>query len=359
MGDDPQTHGGQADAFSDGPSEHSVPADLGARPSLLERVADDAAEGIVVTGPELAPPGPRILWVNRAFTRITGYEADEIRGETPRILQGPRTQAAVLQRLREALAREERFEGEAINYRKDGTPFVNHWSIAPLYADDGTLQYWVSVQRDVTEHRRLQRGIVRVLDDERRRVGRALHDSVGSELVAASMRLDHLARSDDLPGDLADRLRDIRSSVVDGYSRLQRLSKGLSPVDLAEGALDQALQRLAVQTPSCRFILDEDVSALVEARDADARADLYWIAHEAVTNAHEHADPGTIRLWMGRGPDGLRLRVEDDGAGFDPSTPSDGWGLRMMQYRADLLGARLSIESTPREGTRVTCDVPR
>lgn len=68
---------------------------------------------------------------------------------------------------------------ETVNYRKDGTDFINHWSIAPIFDAEGEVCYWVSVQRDVTEKRRLQREVVRALDEERRRIGRDLHDSGG------------------------------------------------------------------------------------------------------------------------------------------------------------------------------------
>jgi PAS domain-containing protein len=74
--------------------------------------------------------------------------------QTPRILQGPDTERAVLESLREALEAGDEWTGETVNYRKDGTPYRVQWSVAPVRGEDGEIEYWVSVQRDVTERRR-------------------------------------------------------------------------------------------------------------------------------------------------------------------------------------------------------------
>ncbi len=84
---------------------------------------------------------------------MTGYEADEIVGETPRILQGPRTDRAVLDRLRRELESARPFSGQTFNYRKVGTEYVLDWAIAPVVDATGQLTHYVSVQRDATERR--------------------------------------------------------------------------------------------------------------------------------------------------------------------------------------------------------------
>lgn len=325
---------------------------------LLQRVAEDASEAIIVTEARLDPPGPKILWVNSAFTEITGYEKEEAVGKTPRMLQGPDTEETVLRRLRARLAAGERFEGETVNYRKDGTPFVNHWSIAPLYGPDDQIHYWVSVQRDVTEKRRLSKAVVRALDEERRRIGRDLHDSVGSDIIGAAMQLDNVANRDDLDPSVADRLHTLRASIVRGYTNLRRLSQGLSPVDLSEGSLSDALAKLASNTPHCRFECEIDLDAALSSLDVDTRANLYWIVREATANAHRHGEASRIRIHVARNGPALQFTVSDDGRGFVPSAVRENaWGLKIMQYRADLVGADLRIESQKGEGTRVTCQV--
>lgn len=123
---------------------------------MLHASVLQARESILITDAELDPPGPKIIFVNPAFTRMTGYTAAEVIGKTPRILQGPRTDKAVLARLRHKLERGELFEGEAVNYRKDGTEFDLEWQIAPIRNAGGTVTHFVATQRDVTRRNRLE-----------------------------------------------------------------------------------------------------------------------------------------------------------------------------------------------------------
>jgi len=89
-------------------------------------------EAILITDAQIDLPGPTIIFVNPAFTQMTGYTAEEVIGKTPRILQGTRTDKAMLRGLRRSLERGEVFDGEAIQYRKDGTEYDQEWQITPL-----------------------------------------------------------------------------------------------------------------------------------------------------------------------------------------------------------------------------------
>ncbi len=115
-------------------------------------------EAVLITKKELDPPGPEIIYANGGFCRMTGYALEEVIGKTPRILQGPKTDRAELDRLRRCLSRGEPFEGgEIINYRKDGSEFVLEWHIMPLRDEEGELKYWMASQHDVTERKVLEK----------------------------------------------------------------------------------------------------------------------------------------------------------------------------------------------------------
>jgi PAS domain S-box-containing protein len=123
---------------------------------LLNSAVMQCKESILITDADLDLPGPKIIFANPAFTRMTGYTADEVLGKTPRILQGPLTDKTVLNRLRKNLEQGEVFEGEAINYHKDGTKFNLEWQVAPLRNADGKIAHFVAIQRNITERKRLE-----------------------------------------------------------------------------------------------------------------------------------------------------------------------------------------------------------
>lgn len=117
---------------------------------LLKAALEQANDAIVITTAELDLPGPQIVYVNAAFSELTGYSPAELLGQTPRILQGPETDRTELDCARAALMRGEAYRGELINYRKDGSSYIMEWRIAPVRAADGTLTHWVSIQRDIS-----------------------------------------------------------------------------------------------------------------------------------------------------------------------------------------------------------------
>ncbi|MGK6322187.1 PAS domain S-box protein [Sphingomonas sp. DT-51] len=122
--------------------------------ALFRRAAAAADHAIVITEAAIEPPGPVIRFANAAMARLTGYAIEELVGGTPRIVQGPATDRAVLAELKAAMRAGRGYAGETINYRKDGAAYIVDWTINPVHADDGTIDAWVGVLRDVTAERR-------------------------------------------------------------------------------------------------------------------------------------------------------------------------------------------------------------
>lgn len=109
-------------------------------------------DGILITEAEpIDLPGPRILWANDVFYKLTGYEPSEIIGKSPRILQGPLTDKSVLKNLRTALEKWEVCRVEILNYKKDGSTFWNEFEVTPVANEVGYYTHWIAVQRDITE----------------------------------------------------------------------------------------------------------------------------------------------------------------------------------------------------------------
>lgn len=142
------------DASSSDGSERAGPPDPAANPELLRIAAEAAGEAIIITTPDLEQPGPIIVYVNPAFTRMTGYTREEAVGRSPRFLQGPGTDRATLDRLHVELASGGPFHGETLNCRKDGGHYLISWLITPMHDAAGQISHWIAIQRDITDLRR-------------------------------------------------------------------------------------------------------------------------------------------------------------------------------------------------------------
>lgn len=117
---------------------------------MLASALEQSNEAITITTAQLERPGPQIVFVNPAFTRLTGYTAQEVLGKTPRILQGRRTDRRVLNELRERLSRGEAFYGRLINYRKDRSEIIKELHISPVRDSRGVITNFVAVHHDIT-----------------------------------------------------------------------------------------------------------------------------------------------------------------------------------------------------------------
>ncbi len=115
---------------------------------------DTMGVAVLITDADLQPPGPRIIYANQRFCAMTGYDCDELVGASPRLFQGPETDRAVLDRLRDSLAAGEECRGELLSYRKDGNSFNAELTITPVRNAGEEVVRWIFVQRDVTHERR-------------------------------------------------------------------------------------------------------------------------------------------------------------------------------------------------------------
>ncbi len=118
------------------PSNHVGP--------IADQIISNSFDSVMVTEATARTP---ILYVNEAFTQLTGYTSEEVLGKSPSLLQGSGTDPAVLDQLRKDLEAGRNFEGTATNYRKDGTPFTMHWRVAPVRSGKDEIHYFIAVQR--------------------------------------------------------------------------------------------------------------------------------------------------------------------------------------------------------------------
>jgi PAS domain S-box-containing protein len=111
---------------------------------LLEASMQESYNSIIISE---AGPGYPIIYVNPAFSELTGYQADEVMGKSPSILQGPKTDPSVIERLNTDIAQGKGFRGRAINYRKDGSEFMMQWKIAPIRNEEEEITHYLAIQQ--------------------------------------------------------------------------------------------------------------------------------------------------------------------------------------------------------------------
>jgi signal transduction histidine kinase len=214
----------------------------------------------------------------------------------------------------------------------------------------------------VIQRKQLERDIADASEKEQRRIGRDIHDGVGQEITGlkylAQTHAELLERQQLSEADLAKRLA-AGFAVIQG--QLRRIIRDLVPIELDSDGLAVALRSLAERTTDdhgvdCHLVYDESISLPNNLLSTH----LYRIAQEAVVNAVTHANASSIELELHQEDKGLRLSICDDGIGIAGDMPNNhGIGLRSMQYRAELLGGTLLIESRLTGGTAVKCLVPR
>ena len=121
---------------------------------LKERALESTAEGVVIS--DCTQPDMPVIYVNNAFTEITGYTYDEVVGKNCRFLQGKEANSAAAQEIRKAISAQQPCKVEILNYRKDGTTFWNRLSITPVRDKDGQVTHFIGIQSDVTRRRKAE-----------------------------------------------------------------------------------------------------------------------------------------------------------------------------------------------------------
>jgi len=351
---------------------------------LLEASLAHINDLVIITSADRnEAPFPRIVYVNDAFVRLTGYSRAEAIGNTPAMLQGPGTQRSELARIAAAMKIWQPVRAELINYTKSGQAFWLEIAISPLKDATGWVTHWVAIERDMGERQQasqqmqstldalqasqtqlqtLSRRVLRAQETERRRVALELHDELGQALTAVKINLmsPHGAGVD-VPTPL--QLENVRI-VEEALQQVRRLSLALRPSMLDDLGLQAALTWLVKSATVGRDVSIELQCTMASDRvAAEIETACFRIVQESLTNIRRHARAKKVRITLVVDSEQLELQVEDDGVGFDPVPPrgrhSDNYSLGLLgiRERASAVGGHVSIVSAPGKGctVRLTC----
>jgi PAS domain S-box-containing protein len=265
--------------------------------------------------------------------------------------------------------------GQWLGHVRDGTaPATVEWDF--LTAAGQPLRFEIStrliehqgqrvevegIARDVTERRRLEKEILEISTREQRRIGHDLHDGVCQRLAGIAFLVDTLAdKLEERQQPEASEAHKITELVNDTNKQTRGVARGLFPVRLEENGLASALEELAASTASfletrCEF----QAGPPVVIQDQATAHHLYYIAQEAILNAIRHGQAHSVKVQLtAEGHHGL-LAIRDDGCGLPPDFGrGPGMGIRIMEYRARMIGAELEVRRRPEGGTEVVCRCP-
>jgi PAS domain S-box-containing protein len=340
----------------------------------------------------------RFILVNRTFCQMLGYTESELIGKSIADVTHRDDLKENMRSFRRMIQEGTPFEMEKRYIRKDGSILWADVSASAVRRPDGKIQSSVAVVVDVTARKKaeaalqkskellelrvrertgelrvankqlkaeierrkgLEGQILEVSDREQQRLGQELHDGLCQHLTAVAFmaRSVGLRLKNHRVIDVKD-IEKIAELVNAAATDTRDLSRALHRMDVDAAGFVTALEDLVdreIWKIPCRlevkpsFQIDDDATA----------AQLYRIAREAVINANKHAQAREIVVNLERSPEGMVLRVVDDGIGV-PKEPKlrQGLGFHIMKYRAQLLGGRLEIDSPKKGGTRVSCYLP-
>ena len=307
---------------------------------LLESVVVNINEAILITEAEpIDEPGPRIVYVNEAFTRMTGYSQQEVLGKTPRIMHGPKTDRALLDTIRSALEKFEPVVVELINYHKNGWEYWAELSLVPLKNETGCYTHWVSVQRDITERKRAEETRTHLLREQAARnqaeaanrtkdeflaivsheLRSPLNAILGWARLLRSRKFDEektnkalsiIERNAIAQTQLIEDLLDI-SRIIRGKIRL--FARPTNLVQVIEAAIDTVRPTADINSIQVESLLDS--TAVVEG-DPDRLQQVVW---NLLSNAVKFTPVGgQVSVRLLRVDSHAQIQVSDTGKGISP-----------------------------------------
>ena len=302
----------------------------------------------------IAGPDGSIREVNNSFRMLLGYPKDSD-------LTAMRIQSFCADvRQKKRLQREITEAGGVADYavklrRNDGSGVECFISVTTKYSN-GTVGYEGSI-RDISERQMLQREVMSISAAEQARIGQDLHDSLGQLLTGIALKSKSLANfleGKSLPGaEDATRVVDLTNEAV---VQARNLARNLLSADIDHGGICAWLQDFSSRVEllygvSCTFAYNPENIGM----DRVIAHEFYRIAHEASMNAIKHGKASSVSISLHRKDHVTALRIEDNGVGFSNAKRTDGIGLRLMNYRAQSIGASLDIHDTGQGGTVVEC----
>ena len=299
------------------------------------------------------------VYVNETCAKVFQRRFEEWIGKTDADLWPKQTAAKFKSTDNQILQEKRSIETTESVSHEDG---MHYWltSKFPILNEQGNPTMIGAAAIDITDIKRLEREIQQISEKEKRRIGQDLHDGLGQWLTGIACMVKTMEQklaNRGLPE--ANDAKTITTMVNETIAQARDLARGLCPVELETNGLQAALQELTTRVETL-FSVDCKLKApqFVRVYDNAAAVHLYRIAQEAINNAIKHGEARKITVELAAMNAQVILTVTDDGCGLPKGVgKARGMGLRVMNYRAGMIGANVTIESPPEGGTVVRCVV--
>lgn len=318
--------------------------------SLIARKTSEAVTIVELNG--------NIIWVNEAFTKITGYSADEAIGCTNNaLLAGLETDVFLTNQMQNRFLKGQEFRGEVLAYTKQGKKVWLETYGQPVFDNEGNVHCFVICHTDLSERKKLEHelkvqqkktnaAVIAAQEKERTQVGLELHDNVNQVLTSVKLYQELILSG---LGNQEELIRKSADLLQASINEIRSLSKRLSAPTLGSIKLKDSVRELietVAATNSFKVSLDTDVIEELEV-DEELHLAIYRILQEQLTNILKYAEATNVLVFFDIIDNQLVLKITDNGKGFDTKQKSGGIGITNMVTRAESMNGTLLINSAP------------
>ncbi len=320
-------------------------------------ILDTTVDGIVTID-----ESSKILSYNQAAEKIFGFSEEEVLGENLKILM-----PAPFHEEHEGYVRSyhetnhKKIIGlgrEVRGRRKNGETFPMELAVSEI---QHKKQCYTGIIRDISVRRELETRLLQSGEEERRRIGQDIHDGLGQMLTGVGLIAKTLARSlKTKNADEAEAVLELVELIKEADEQARLIARTLIPVELEDGGLKSATVRLSNNLQRlyglhCSYEETGDIPEM----PAAVKTHFFRIIQEALNNAARHSKATHVSIVIAGNPRKIRARIGDNGVGINfESMNGSGMGLRIMQHRANVIGATLDIRNGSENGTVVICTLP-
>src|ERR1035437_5595936 len=330
----------------------------------LSMVAKETINGVVISDNDR-----NIVWINNSFTKMFGYELDEVIGKNLlQFLPGPETDVEVLNYATEQLMEKEPFVFEILNYTEAGDKIYVRVQRQPIFDDNGDVKQFFALFTDITRQRELEEkveleknikqkeiteAVIIAQESERSKIGRELHDNVNQLLGATKLYIDMGKRDDENRESL---LSSASTYTLTAIEEIRKLSKILITPLIKEIGLTDSIKGLTKE-----IMLVHPIQILFTAKDfieagfSDKfKLNIFRIVQEQINNTLKHAQAKKININIEDNFGKLLISIADDGIGFDTAKRRTGIGITNIKSRSELYNGTMLLNSEQGKGTTLS-----